>query len=95
MLGQGRVWGSLRFLEHAPDPSAVLGEFVAQFTPSSGWSGSRAAILEANAALLDDLTGYPNLAGVAAQEKLKVQQSIEAQRRSETSFDRERDESFE
>jgi hypothetical protein len=86
---------ALRFLEKAPDPSAVLKELVSQFTPASGWSDSLAAILEANVPLLDDLAAYPNLAGIAAQEKLKVQQAIEAQRRSETSFDRERDERFE
>jgi hypothetical protein len=86
---------ALRFLEKAPDPSTVLKEFVSQFKPASGWSGSLAAILEANATLLDDLDAYPNLAGIVAQEKLKVQQAIDAQKRFETSLDRARDERFE
>ena len=51
---------ALRFLERAPDPREILREFVAQFSPSGGWSGSLAAILASNAALLDQLEAYPH-----------------------------------
>ena len=39
---------TLRFLEKAPDPGEILKEFVSQFVPVDGWSGSLAAILEAH-----------------------------------------------
>ena len=86
---------TLRFLEKAPDPGEILKEFVSQFVPVDGWSGSLAAILEAHAPLLDDLAAYPDLAVAVAQEKARLQEVIERHRRSETASDRQRDERFE
>ncbi len=47
------AWTNLatKLLERAPDPITVLTRFIARFEPRS-WSGSRAAIVEANAELL-------------------------------------------
>ncbi|MDP3000805.1 MAG: hypothetical protein Q8N47_25200, partial [Bryobacterales bacterium] len=86
---------ALRFLEKAPDPCEVLRQFVSQFMPAGGWSGSLAAILEAHATLLDDLGTYPDLAVFVAQEKVRLHDATEAQRRSETASDKQRDERFE
>jgi hypothetical protein len=86
---------ALRFLERAPDPVAVLQQFVRQFMPSSGRSGSRAAILESNAGLLDQLDEYPTLRDVVEQEKERLQERIKVERDRETASDRARDERFE
>jgi hypothetical protein len=86
---------ALRFLERAPDPSEILKEFVAQFTPSSGWSGSLAAMLASNAAFLDQLGAYSQLSVAVAQQKDRLQQWIDEQKRRETARDRQRDERFE
>jgi hypothetical protein len=85
---------ALRFLERAPDPSAILSEFVAQFNPG-GWSGSLAAILSSNAALLDQLDAYPQLSAAIALEKERLQRWIDEQQRRENAMDRQRDERFE
>lgn len=86
---------ALRFLERAPDPAAVLHEYVEQFAPRGVWSGSRAAIMQTNAALLDDLDGFAGLAAAVAQEKERMRQAIERERRFELACARERDERFE
>jgi hypothetical protein len=86
---------ALRFLERAPEPAAVLEQFVRQFRPSSGWSGSLATILESNATLLDQLDQYPTLRGAVEQEKERVQEWIKVERGRETASDRGRDERFE
>jgi hypothetical protein len=86
---------ALKFLEKAPDPSAVLREFTSRFTPAGGWSGSLATILESNATLLDQLSAYPALSATVAQQKEQVRQWIDEKRRGETLWDRERDERFE
>jgi hypothetical protein len=86
---------ALRFLERAPDPAAVLHQFVPQFVPSSGWMDSSVAILESNATLLDQLDKYPNLHDAVAQEKERLQGWIKEQRGRQTASDRVRDERFE
>jgi len=60
---------ALQFLERAPDPGAVLQQFTAQFMPSTGWSGSLASILEANAALLDQLDAFPALQKTSSKRR--------------------------
>ena len=87
---------ALRLLDKAPDRIAVLREFVAQFTPMS-WVGSRAAIVERCVKLLDNLNGYPDaaVAEIAAQEKVRLKEAIEEERRMEAITDRVRDERFE
>ena len=89
-------WSSvaLRFLEQAPDPAAVLQQFVRQFMPSSGW-GSLVTILESNATLLDQLEEYPTLRDAVAQEKERIQEWIKRERSQETAWNREYDERFE
>ena len=86
---------ALRFLERAHDPAAVLHQFVSQFVPSSGWSGSRASTLESSATLLDQLDGYPTLRDAVAQQKERLQEWIKEERGRETASDRVRDERFE
>ncbi|MBZ5608788.1 MAG: hypothetical protein LAP38_11045 [Acidobacteriia bacterium] len=86
---------ALRFLEKAPAPDAVLHQFVSQFEPSGGWSGSLAAVLESKVALLDQLAAYPDLSAAVAQQKERLRKSIEEQHRRETAWDRQRDERFE
>ena len=86
---------ALRFLERAPDPSEILKEFVSQFLPFGGWSGSLGAILESNAALLDQLRAYPQLSAVVAEQKERLQEWIGEQKRRETARGRQRDERFE
>lgn len=86
---------ALRLLERAPDPAAVLKEFVDQFTPHGGWSGSLAATLEANEPLLDELDGTAGLAAAIAHEKKRLRAAIEQWRGFELSHDREHDERFE
>jgi hypothetical protein len=86
---------ALRLLLHAPDPGAVLQEFVAAFSPSAGWSGSLAAILEAHAPLLDELDKYPQLASAIEEARISLRKEIEFQRQFETRMDRARDERFE
>jgi hypothetical protein len=86
---------ALRFLERAPDQAAVLQQFVRQFMPSGGWSGSLAAILESNSTLLNQLDEYPSLSGAVVQEKKRIQEWIKGERVRETASDRARDERFE
>ena len=66
-----------RLLERAPNPAAVLKEFVDQFTPHGGWSGSLAATLEANESLLDALDEIAGLAEAIPQEKERLRAAIE------------------
>ena len=75
---------ALHLLEKAPDRVEVLKQFARQFEPMS-WSGSRASIVESNAKLLDELEAYPDPAVVdfVAQEKVRLGQAIEAERRAE------------
>jgi hypothetical protein len=81
---------------HAPDPRAVLAVFVQRFRPTV-WSGSLAALLEANARLLDalpdDISIELRTAVAEAKEQLAIE--IAATRRNEAEEDRERDERFE
>jgi hypothetical protein len=86
---------AMRLLERAPDPAAVLKEFVNQFTPNGGWSGSLAATLDANEVLLDALDGTVGLAAAIAHEKVRLRVAIEQRQRFELAQDRERDERFE
>jgi hypothetical protein len=86
---------ALRFLEKAPDPEGTLHRFVSQFRPSSGWSGSLPAILESNAALLDQLEAYPALSVIITQEKERLQKWIHDERCRLTAWGRETDERFE
>jgi hypothetical protein len=87
---------ALKLLDAAPDPLAVLSVFIERFSPRS-WSGSRAAIMESRARLLDELDNHPNpaLAALAAQKRPGLRAAIAQTREWENKHDRERDERFE
>lgn len=93
-----RQWTAvaLRLLEKAPDRVAVLKQFIRQFSPMS-WAGSRAAIVAANTKLLDELEAYPDaaVAKFVTEEKVRLIQWVEQEKRQETELDRARDERFE
>jgi hypothetical protein len=86
---------ALALLEQAPDPASVMRHFVARFHPSSGWSGSLAATVESNGALLDHLGGYPALAQIVRSEKARLQAWIDDERNRETAWAHQHDERFE
>lgn len=90
-------WSSigLQFLERAPDPSSILAIFVSNLVPASGWTGSRAATIERNAALLDHLKTYPALENAVTDAKERVRCWVAEERKQEALWDREQDERFE
>lgn len=94
----GLEWSAtaLRLLEKAPDRVDFVKRIVQRFWPMS-WSGSRAAILEANAKLLDQLPSYddPAVIDFVAQEKELLAKAVEEVRRRETERGRDTDERFE
>ena len=96
--GVGLVWTDLAsaMLDRAPDPRAVLVSFVARFTPSA-WSGSRAAITEANAELLIHLERSTNadLADLARSERQRLLDHCRRERICERERSRHDDERFE
>lgn len=82
-------------LARAPDPGKVLRAFVERFAPTS-WSGSRAALMEANGRLLDNLDGNlsPESSAWVADARAKLAQAVAEERRRESESAR-RDERFE
>lgn len=82
-------------LESAPDPGAVLRVFVERFAPTS-WSGSRAALMEANGRLLDDLDEEISAENRAwlADARAQLAQAVAEERQREREWAR-RDERFE
>lgn len=96
---QGRLaWSeqAQALLISAPDPRTVLEMFIERFRPRS-WGGSRAALMEANAQLLDSLESLipGHLNPFVAEAKAKLAQEIESARQRETERDRVKDERFE
>jgi hypothetical protein len=93
-----QVWSeqAKALLANAPDPISVLAVFVERFEPMS-WSGSRAALIEANARLLDSLGSEMNaeLMAFVAQAKDELARQVARERQRETEEDRARDERFE
>lgn len=87
---------ALGILHEAPDPLAVLNEYVEHFHPG-GWSGSLASILASRVPLLEELTKEPDarIAGAATDALASLNQSIERTREWEMQDSRERDERFE
>jgi hypothetical protein len=74
----------------------VLTVFVERFRPTS-WSGSRAALLEANARLLDTLEAEVRgeLVPFVVKAKDQLAREIASERQWETERDQDRDERFE
>lgn len=87
---------ALALLTGAPDPKEVLTVFSRRLRPMS-WSGSRAALMEANAKLFDDLEPYVGTDLMQEARLLKNQliQEAERERDWETKQDSARDERFE
>jgi hypothetical protein len=86
----------LKLLEKAPNRIEFLQRLVQQLRPMS-WSGSRAAILESNAKLVDQLLTHvdPAVVEFAKAEKARLADEVEGERRWETEHDRDADERFE
>ena len=94
----GAEWTPLamEMLKRAPDPLAVLESFVGRFSPT-GWSGSRAAIIESRLGLLDRLGEIENesLADYVARIRPQLVDDIAQMRKWENEHDSARDERFE
>ena len=93
------VWSeqAKALLAHAPDAGTVLAVFIERFRPMS-WSGSRAAAIDANARLLDnlDVEVSAHLMQIITSAKAQLAQDVAAEREHETAEDRViRDERFE
>ena len=93
-----QVWSeqAKALLASTPDPRSVLTVFTERFRPMS-WSGSRAAMIEANARLLDNLESHvpPGVMPFVNEAKIQLAQAVARERQSETEDDRVRDERFE
>jgi hypothetical protein len=85
-----------RLVHAAPNPIAVMQELVRRFRPMQ-WSGSRSAILEANAKLLDgfDARGNQTLEAFVAEQKSSLMDEARTELEYETKRDSARDERFE
>lgn len=93
-----KAWSKLAktLFTHAPDPGRILAIFVKRFRPLI-YSGSCAALMEANARLLDSLDEEMtrDLALSVAEIKAQLAREIKEKREWETAQDRVRDERFE
>jgi hypothetical protein len=93
-----QVWSeqAKALLTRAPNPKAVLKVLIGQLRPMS-WEGSRAALMEANAQLLDSLEPYipSDLMPFVTDAKAQLAQEVARERQQETELDRARDERFE
>jgi hypothetical protein len=87
---------ALKLLDNAPDRVEMVRRFVRQFTPMSWW-GSRTSIMETNSTLLDDLGEYrdPAVREFVAQEKIRLAEKINTEKRNEYMMQRNQDERFE
>ena len=85
-----------RLIKEVKDKNRLLNVFVARFYPD-GWSGSRAAILEKRASLLEELCSDSDEHVAATAEGIlqTFRESIQEQRDKEEREDRARDERFE
>lgn len=93
-----KVWSeqAAALLVNAPDPRSLLAVFIRRFRPKS-WSGSRAALIEANARLLDGLESIvaSDLMPFVADAKAQLAQTVAQERQWETKNDQAQDERFE
>jgi hypothetical protein len=85
-----------KILDKSPNRIEILGRFIRQFS-SPGWDVSRAAALESNLGLLDELAAYPDpvLVEFVNKEKTRLSQAITDVRQIQPLIERERDERFE
>ena len=88
--GGQQLWTdcALALIQNAPDPEAVLIEFVDRFRPR-GWSGSAADIIEAHGELLDQLPALlPEImTSVIEGARAAFRRSVEHMRRWEAEMD--------
>lgn len=93
-----QVWSeqAKALLARAPDPRVVLEVLIKRFRPMS-WSGSRAALMEANVGLLDSLEAHvpSGLIPFVTEAKAQLAREVAHERQQETEEDRARDERFE
>ena len=93
-----RTWNpvALRLLASAPDRVAVAEQLIANFSPISSW-GSRADVIEASGKLLDDLRQFQDeaLSEYIAQQRERLFNVIEDERKTDRMMDIERDDRFE
>lgn len=93
-----QVWSeqAMALLASTPDPRSVLTVLLARFRPMH-WSGSRAALMEANAQLLDHLESYvpSDVMPFITETKIELAREVASERQWETEKDRARDERFE
>lgn len=87
---------SKALLARAPEPRIVLSVLIERFRPMC-WSGSLAALIEANALLLDHLESLipVNLMPFVSETKARLAQEVVQMRQRETAQDQEQDERFE
>jgi hypothetical protein len=88
-----------KLLDRAPNRAAVLKLFIRKFNPGN-WRDSRAAIIESNMKLLEELKmeSDPALLDLIAAEKTRLGEEVSAARQTENimeRMERERDERFE
>ena len=97
--GGPKVWSdqAQSLFTHAPDPRRLLAVFLPRFRPSS-WSGSRAALMQANADLLDSLTSVvdvDDLEAIVKEAKDQLEREIARERQWESKYNRIQYERFE
>lgn len=87
---------AIKLVHSAPDPIPVMRALVTRVRHVV-WAGSRSAILDEDANLLDqfDIQGNEALAAFVAGQKESLQREARAELERETAFDRDRDERFE
>lgn len=92
------VWSeqAKALLARARDPRSVLAVFIERFHPMT-WSGSRAALIESNAQLLDGLESLVSseVMPFVTEAKAQLAHDVARERQWETRRDRTRDERFE
>jgi hypothetical protein len=86
---------ALRMLRNAPDPGAVLKQFVLRFMSEGGWGDSQIVAGRENAQLLDQLGEFDGLEAALAEEKVRVQEMIRAEEELQAGFHTQRYEQFE
>ena len=87
----------MHLLQNAPNRIAVIKAYMNQLIDITSWSGSKAAVIELNVKLLDDLRNYPDPSVIdfVASEKKRIQEIIDAARRDDEFLDRHSGERFE
>jgi len=93
-----RTWNptALRLLASAADRVAVAEQLIANFSPISSW-GSRAEVIEASGKLLDDLGQFHDeaLNNYTAEQRERLSNVVEEERKTDRIMDIERDDRFE